>query len=501
MEKLVTTLLETSITMSIIIVSFLILTSLLSKKYSAKWWYYTWLIIIAGLLIPFRPKFEAALINIENPVSPPTNVQQVITDYTAGAETPGTFVELSQQTGQTLALSWYQIAGYVWITGMVAVFLFHTLRHYRFMKLVKRWSKNMDDPIILGILQQVQIDMDLSKHIKLKCCPFVTSPMIVGFVKPVILLPANPFSSEELKFIFKHELVHFKRKDLWYKALVLTATIVHWFNPIVHLMARIISIHCEASCDEAVIENADLEDRRRYGETIIGVVRNQSKIKTAFSTNFYGGKKGMKSRLFSILDQSKKRKSILIVCCVLTATVVSSAVFAYGKDEQTNQKYGKFLGDHWQDMTVEEYEVRLSQIQAEQFRKAPSFDQTATSSSSEGGIQAAHFASVTAFEQGDGSNQTDESLKQYLNYGVTYEQKTDRYIFDKKVIRLLIDENMKVKKETHTLYFDANGQIDVKVIRGTDDKIKKITEVNKKALEDLSDKYGFSISNGNINFH
>jgi len=130
---------------------------------------------------------------------------------------------------------------------------------------------------------------------------------MIGFVNPRILLPKSDIEEDELRFILRHELVHYKRKDLWYKCLVLIATAIHWFNPIVYLMAEAIDILCEMSCDAEVIRSTDADTRQHYSETIIGVVKYQSKMKTALSTNFYGGKKGMKNRIFSIMDTGKKR--------------------------------------------------------------------------------------------------------------------------------------------------------------------------------------------------
>jgi beta-lactamase regulating signal transducer with metallopeptidase domain len=124
--------------------------------------------------------------------------------------------------------------------------------------------------------------------------------MLIGLVKPRILLPDRDFVEDELRFIIKHELVHYARKDLVYKCPVMIATAIHWFNPIVYLIARAIGIDCEASCDTAVVKNACADARQHYCETIIGVVKIRSKSIIALSTAFYGGKSGRK-REFSLL--------------------------------------------------------------------------------------------------------------------------------------------------------------------------------------------------------
>jgi hypothetical protein len=51
-------------------------------------------------------------------------------------------------------------------------------------------------------------------------------------------------------------------------------------------------------------------------------------LKTVLSTNFYGGKKGMKNRITSIMDTSKRRKGAIIVVLILAATLCTGFVFA-----------------------------------------------------------------------------------------------------------------------------------------------------------------------------
>ena len=122
--------------------------------------------------------------------------------------------------------------------------------------------------------------------------------------------------------------MHYKQKDLWYKCLVLIATAFHWFNPIVYLIAKAIDIQCELSCDEKVVRGTNADIRVYYSETIIGVVRQQYKRKTALSTNFYGGKKGMKNRFLSIMDMSKKKVGVAVLCAALLLTLGTGVVFA-----------------------------------------------------------------------------------------------------------------------------------------------------------------------------
>ena len=62
--------------------------------------------------------------------------------------------------------------------------------------------------------------------------------MLAGFIHPTLYLPDERISRTDAAFIFRHELTHYKHGDLWLKLLLLAARCLHWFNPLVHLIAR-----------------------------------------------------------------------------------------------------------------------------------------------------------------------------------------------------------------------------------------------------------------------
>jgi len=309
-----------SITMSLIALLLLFLSPFLFKKYSPKWQYYSWLVIIIGFIFPFRPHFRFA----------PVKVRILTIDtYTSKESTMSTLnsgVEIFTDSDAS-AISVFNMIGYIWIVGMCFVLGYHIIKHYRFTRMVKRWSDEVTDKQVLAILNVLKTDMGITKEVQLKRCPFIPSPMMFGFTSPTILLPAASYHKDELVFILKHELVHFVRKDTWYKCLVLLAISIHWFNPVVHFISKAINLHCELSCDQDVIGDADCITRQQYSETIIAVIRYQSRAKTVLSTTFYGGTKGMKKRIISIMDTSSKKGGITILIGIFIITIGISVAF------------------------------------------------------------------------------------------------------------------------------------------------------------------------------
>jgi len=330
-QGFIITLLICSITMSILALMYMAVTPLLAKRYSEKGRYYAWLIIIVGLIIPFRPQWGNAFVSVEVPTHTVTMFASQLEEGALPIITNPTILLPMGDTAinnPTFIISWWSVSFAVWLIGAILFATYQIIKHYRFTKATKRWSENIKDKQILSVFENLKSEMGITKPVSIHLCSCVSSPMLVGIINPKILMPTANLAKDELRFILKHELVHFKRKDLLYKLLLLAATAVHWFNPIVYLSVKAINILCETSCDTEVVRDVDADTRQIYSKAIIGVVKYQSKLKTALSTNFYGGKKGMKNRISSIMDTRMKKAGILISCVILTLAMGTSLVLS-----------------------------------------------------------------------------------------------------------------------------------------------------------------------------
>ena len=100
----------------------------------------------------------------------------------------------------------------------------------------------------------------------------VDTPMTLGLLRPVIVLPPE-VPEADLPLILRHELCHIRRRDLWYKGLMLLANAVHWFNPLVWLMAGAIERDTELACDEASLAQLPRTEHAAYGRTILAAAQ------------------------------------------------------------------------------------------------------------------------------------------------------------------------------------------------------------------------------------
>ena len=67
------------------------------------------------------------------------------------------------------------------------------------------------------------------------------------------MLPYEKMADSDFENTILHELMHYRRRDMFYKWLVQVTICLHWFNPLVYWMGAEINRACEFSCDEAVI--------------------------------------------------------------------------------------------------------------------------------------------------------------------------------------------------------------------------------------------------------
>ena len=309
MQELCLVYLQNSLQLSVIILLLLLGSPLLAQRYSAKCRYAAWAVVFVALLLPLRWSIKLAL---------PAFLQAGVLQNTKSAAS----------AAGPAAGGWVYVVTIIWAAGAAAFLFWHMVSHLRFLAAVKRWIEDVNDAELLKTFNHNKARLGVKKGVPVKFCTCIKTPMAVGLFRPVVLLPQGDFSQGELRLILKHELVHIRRKDIWYKILVLLGLALHWFNPAVHFAANEVLNLCEISCDEEVLRGLGTKARAQYGESIIGTIRNRNAYKTALSTNFYSGVTGMKKRVYAMMDLGKKRFSPLLLLVVLAITMCGTTAFA-----------------------------------------------------------------------------------------------------------------------------------------------------------------------------
>jgi len=185
-----------------------------------------------------------------------------------------------------------------------------------------------------SILRGSQVCNTVQCPVKVIVSSRATTPMLIGMWKPVIVLPNVPLRKNELAMILSHELVHFRRGDLFVKLLSFAANAVHWFNPAAYAINKQIILLCELSCDERVVRKMDTENRRFYGETLLSMLEYGVMQRNVIGTSsLCNPKRDMKRRLIHLMNEKKTKKSMLALSLVAAIALIGSggaAAYAAG---------------------------------------------------------------------------------------------------------------------------------------------------------------------------
>ena len=330
-EKLLNNLMQIGLTVSLAALVPLILRRLMKKRYPARMVCVVWAILALRLLVPVQLTLPQAPVQ----VMPRTNyvVQSNQTAFRqAGlpvAQNPARWVTGTQaqmlsaaDTGTVKTVDITDILLTLWLAGVISCILWQGIGYYRLIRSLKGTSQPVERADLHTILQEQCADLVIDREIPLRVSSAADCPMLAGFIHPTLYLPDERISRTDAAFIFRHELTHYKHGDLWLKLLLLAARCLHWFNPLVHLIARFAQEDIEAACDDAVVRGQDGAYRRAYGETILRSAIAQAQKRKALVSCFGDDKKTLMRRFEGLFDKSVKKRGVALV--VMIALLVGS---------------------------------------------------------------------------------------------------------------------------------------------------------------------------------
>lgn len=266
-------------------------TSFLTRsRYAARWRCWAWLLLCLRLAVPLplpslSPEQPMAPIQLPAPSNPviyapsPAPVLPAASASTpeqpsASPSQPDGSVPAVQPVPQPIRepITLSQVLFWLWLAGAAAILLWNLVGHLRFVRYLHRWSAPVEDKETLEIFWRLGKQLHLRRLPRLFRCRGLTVPMLAGLLRPVLLLPQEELPSGQLRYSLLHELTHYRRRDIPFKALGLWVAALHWFNPAVWLMARCIERDTELSCDDAALRLLPSEEHPAYGQTILAAV-------------------------------------------------------------------------------------------------------------------------------------------------------------------------------------------------------------------------------------
>ena len=193
---------------------------------------------------------------------------------------------------------WIPILNIIWLIGVGALLLYTAVSYWRLCRKVDtavRYKGN--------IFQSEN----------------VSSPFVLGIIKPRIYLPFN-MNGQDLEHVVAHEQAHIRRKDHWWKPLGFLLLTIHWFNPLMWLAYVLLCRDIELACDEKVIKELGNEQRADYMQVLVACSVNRRMI-AACPLAF--GEVGVKERVKSVMNYKKPAFWVIIIAVIICVGVAA----------------------------------------------------------------------------------------------------------------------------------------------------------------------------------
>ena len=322
-------LLNLSISASWLVLAVLVL-RLVSKR-SPKWMnVLLWGIVALRLVLPFSVESALSLIPSAETVSPAVVQFDPAPTITSGVSVIDNAVNppLSEHFSAVPTASvnplyvWTEIAGWVWLIGLGAMLLYALVSYLR-------------------LRRRVSVSLPVQDHIYL--CDAISSPFILGVVKPHIYLPSG-LDEVQRQNVLAHEQAHLARRDHWWKPLGFALLAVYWFNPVLWLAYALLCRDIELACDERVIRTMDESAVKTYSTVLLACSMPR---KAVITCPLAFGEVGVKERVKNALHY--KKPAFWVVAASVAVCIVVAVCFLTNPPTDTDA--AGLVGFHREQVT------------------------------------------------------------------------------------------------------------------------------------------------------
>ena len=322
-------LLNLSISASWLVLAVLVL-RLVSKR-SPKWMnVLLWGMVALRLMLPFSIESALSLIPSAETLSPEVVRFDPAPTITSGVEFIDNAVNpsLSESFAAAPLASvnplyvWTYLAGWVWLIGLGAMLLYALVSYLR-------------------LRRRVSVSLPVQDHIYL--CDAISSPFILGVVKPHIYLPSG-LDEVQRQNVLAHEQAHLARRDHWWKPLGFALLAVYWFNPVLWLAYTLLCRDIELACDERVIRTMDESAVKTYSTVLLACSMPR---KAVITCPLAFGEVGVKERVRNALHY--KKPAFWVVAASVAVCVVVAVCFLTNPPTDTDA--AGLVGFHREQVT------------------------------------------------------------------------------------------------------------------------------------------------------
>lgn len=144
------------------------------------------------------------------------------------------------------------------------------------------------------------------RSIKIAVIPGEKQAAIFGVIRPIMILPDAVLEEKTVAHMIRHEMKHYANYDLWLKFFVDLLVVIHWWNPVVYVMRKELSLAFELSNDYMVTRDMPELEKLEYAQTLVQAAKLMSN-QQAYDLNLTGGE-CLETRIQMLLKEKTTEK-------------------------------------------------------------------------------------------------------------------------------------------------------------------------------------------------
>jgi bla regulator protein BlaR1 len=181
--------------------------------------------------------------------------------------------------------------------------LFVIIKGYSKLSILKTNKTSLVPDSWKTIFDTVSAGLNIKKTTKFYLSEIVNVPLVVGYLKPVVLFPialVNHLENDQVEAILIHELSHIRRNDFLLNLIKTTIETLLFFNPFVWMTSRFIHIEREHACDDLVLKHTGKP--LNYAHALLKLELLQDKSSPAFALAVTGKNQNLYQRIKRITN-------------------------------------------------------------------------------------------------------------------------------------------------------------------------------------------------------
>ena len=157
----------------------------------------------------------------------------------------------------------------------------------------------------------------------------VPTPCVFGFFRPAIYLTPDAAKGSQVRaHVLEHELTHYRHGDHIWSVLRSLCLVLHWYNPLVWIAAKVSRADAELACDEGALARLGESQRGDYGRTLIGLTCSAPISELLLTATTMTGSAGSIRERIKLLMKRPRNTILTITAVILLVTLIVGCTFS-----------------------------------------------------------------------------------------------------------------------------------------------------------------------------